>query len=120
MIATYPTGREPQHVVPSWDEETLWVNDDLGNDVVPINPITGTPGKPVPARRSLHLYFTADSGHALVMAGGMHRIDAHPRVAGSPGFRQGLPGSRLGRLRRLRLRHLWLQPRERGWVVGRG
>ena len=115
MIAAYPTGREPQHVVPSWDEETLWVNDDLGNDVVPINPITGTPGKPVPARRSLHLYFTADSGHALVMAGGMHRIDAHPRVAGSPGFRQGLPCSRLGRLR-----HLWLQRRERGWVVGRG
>ena len=45
MIGTYPTGREPQHVVPSWDMKTLWVNDDIGNDMVPINPVTGKPGK---------------------------------------------------------------------------
>ncbi|MEP7369687.1 MAG: hypothetical protein ABI662_08530, partial [Dermatophilaceae bacterium] len=47
VIATYPTGREPQHVVPSWDMKTLWVNDDLGNNLVPIDPITGKPGTPV-------------------------------------------------------------------------
>ena len=44
VIATFPTGREPQHVVPGRDLKTLWVNDDLGNDLVPINPITGKPG----------------------------------------------------------------------------
>jgi YVTN family beta-propeller protein len=44
VIATYPTGREPQHVVPSWDMKTLWVNDDLGDSMVPIDPVTGTPG----------------------------------------------------------------------------
>jgi len=43
VIATYPTGREPQHVMPSWDLKMLWVNDDLGNDMVPINPVTGKP-----------------------------------------------------------------------------
>ncbi|MEO8519108.1 MAG: hypothetical protein ABI438_07980, partial [Dermatophilaceae bacterium] len=47
VIGTYPTGREPQHVVPSWDLKTLWVNDDLGNDMVPIDPRTGRPGKRV-------------------------------------------------------------------------
>lgn len=25
--------------------KTLWVNDDIGNDMVPINPVTGKPGK---------------------------------------------------------------------------
>ena len=45
VIGTYPTGREPQHVVPSWDMKTLRVNDDIGNDMVPINPVTGKPGK---------------------------------------------------------------------------
>ena len=44
VIATYPTGGQPQHVVPSWDMKTLWVNDDIGNDLVPIDPITGKPG----------------------------------------------------------------------------
>jgi YVTN family beta-propeller protein len=75
VIATYPTGREPQHVVPSWDMKTLWVNDDLGNDMVPIDPVTGRPGKPVKVEDPYNLYFTPDGAHALVMAERMHRID---------------------------------------------
>ena len=43
VIARYRTGREPQHVVPSWDLRTLWVNDDLGNDLVPSTPAPGGP-----------------------------------------------------------------------------
>jgi YVTN family beta-propeller protein len=83
VIATYPTGREPQHVVPSWDMKTLWVNDDLGNDMVPINPITGRPGKPVPVQDPYNLYFTPDGSHALVMAERLHRIDVHnPQTMG--------------------------------------
>jgi DNA-binding beta-propeller fold protein YncE len=77
VIATYPTGREPQHVVPSWDMKTLWVNDDLGNDMVPINPVTGKPGTPVPVEDPYNLYFTPDGTQALVMAERMHRIDVH-------------------------------------------
>jgi YVTN family beta-propeller protein len=77
VIATYPTGHEPQHVVPSWDLKTLWVNDDLGNDLVPINPVTGKPGRPVQVEDPYNLYFTPDGAHALVMAERMHRIDVH-------------------------------------------
>jgi DNA-binding beta-propeller fold protein YncE len=77
VIATYPTGREPQHVVPSWDLKTLWVNDDLGNDMVPINPVTGRPGARVQVEDPYNLYFTPDGGHALVMAERLHRIDVH-------------------------------------------
>ena len=77
VIATYATGREPQHVVPSWDLKTLWVNDDLGNDMVPINPVTGRPGTRVRVEDPYNLYFTPDGAHALVMAERMHRIDVH-------------------------------------------
>jgi YVTN family beta-propeller protein len=77
VIGTYPTGSEPQHVVPSWDLKTLWVNDDLGNDMVPINPVTGKPGKRVQVEDPYNLYFTPDGRHALVMAERMHRIDVH-------------------------------------------
>jgi YVTN family beta-propeller protein len=75
VIATYPTGREPQHVVPSWDMKTLWVNDDLGDNMVPIDPETGTPGKPVHVEDPYNLYFTPDGAHALVMAERLSRID---------------------------------------------
>lgn len=75
VIATYPTGREPQHVVPSWDMKTLWVNDDIGNNLVPIDPVTGRPGMPVHVDDPYNLYFTPDGGHALVMAERLHRID---------------------------------------------
>jgi len=73
VIATYPTGREPQHVVPSWDMKTLWVNDDLGNDLVPINPQTGRPGRRVHVEDPYNLYFTPDGAHALVMAERLRR-----------------------------------------------
>jgi DNA-binding beta-propeller fold protein YncE len=77
VIATYPTGREPQHVVASWDMKTLWVNDDLGNDMVPIDPVTGKPGTRVPVEDPYNLYFTPDGTQALVMAERMHRIEVH-------------------------------------------
>ena len=75
VIATYPTGGQPQHVVPSWDMRTLWVNDDIGNDMVPIDPISGKPGKRVRVQDPYNLYFTPDGAHALVMAERLRRID---------------------------------------------
>jgi YVTN family beta-propeller protein len=77
VIDHFPTGREPQHVVPSWDMKTLWVNDDHGNDLIPINPITGKPGPKVPVMDPYNLYFTPDGSHALVMAERLRRIDVH-------------------------------------------
>ena len=89
VIATYPTGREPQHVVPSWDMKTLWVNDDLGNNLVPIDPLTGKPGTPVHVQDPYNLYFTPDGAHALVMAERLHRIDV--RDPQTMAFQRSLP-----------------------------
>jgi YVTN family beta-propeller protein len=75
VIRRFPVGREPQHVVPSWDLRTLWVNDDQGNDLVPIDPTTGRPGRAVPVADPYNLYFTPDGRHALVMAERQRRID---------------------------------------------
>src|SRR5882672_3477694 len=48
VISAFPTGAEPQHVVPSYDLATLWVLDNQGNDVIPIDPATGAPGAALP------------------------------------------------------------------------
>ena len=48
--ATSPSARLPQHVTPSWDLRTLWVTNDQGNSLTPIDPRTGRPGRPVPVR----------------------------------------------------------------------
>jgi DNA-binding beta-propeller fold protein YncE len=66
---------QPQHVVPSYDLKTLWVNSDVGNALVPIDPATGIPGKPVSVADPYNLYFTPDGRFALVMAERMRRID---------------------------------------------
>ena len=68
VVQTIPVGKEPQHVVPSWDLKTLWVNNDLGNSLTPIDPATGKAGKPVPVHDPYNLYFTPDGKHAVVMA----------------------------------------------------
>jgi len=68
VLGTFPVGREPQHVVPSWDLKTLWVNNDLGNTLTPIDPATGAFGRPVPVHDPYNLYFTPDGKYAVVMA----------------------------------------------------
>jgi YVTN family beta-propeller protein len=68
ILETIPVGRQPQHVVPSWDLKTLWVNNDLGNSLTPIDPRTGKAGKPVDVHDPYNLYFTPDGKYAVVMA----------------------------------------------------
>ncbi|MFJ4524729.1 YncE family protein [Streptomyces sp. NPDC088810] len=68
VVETIPVGRQPQHVVPSWDLKTLWVNNDLGNSLTPIDPRTGRAGKPVAVHDPYNLYFTPDGKYAVVMA----------------------------------------------------
>lgn len=68
IVETIPVGRQPQHVVPSWDLKTLWVNNDLGNSLTPIDPRTGRAGKPVAVHDPYNLYFTPDGKYAVVMA----------------------------------------------------
>ena len=53
IVDHFAVGALPQHVTPSWDLRTLWVTNDLGNSLTPIDPRTGSPGKPVPVARPL-------------------------------------------------------------------
>jgi YVTN family beta-propeller protein len=68
VIRVEPVADEPQHVVPAWDLQTLWVNSDRGNTLTPIDPRTGRFGKPVFVQDPYNLYFTPDGRSAVVMA----------------------------------------------------
>ena len=68
VLRTVPVGEQPQHVVPSWDLKTLWVNNDLGNSLTPIDAATGQFGTPVSVHDPYNLYFTPDGKSAMVMA----------------------------------------------------
>lgn len=75
VLRTVRVGHEPQHVVPSWDLKTLWVNNDLGNSLTPIDPRTGRFGRPVRVSDPYNLYFTPDGRYAVVMASADHRLN---------------------------------------------
>lgn len=68
IIETIHVGRQPQHVVPSWDMKTLWVNNNRGHTLTPIDPSTGKAGKPVEVHDPYNLYFTPNGKYAVVMA----------------------------------------------------
>ncbi|MET9530308.1 YncE family protein [Streptomyces sp. NPDC006649] len=68
VIRTIPVGVQPQHVVPSWDLKTLWVNNDRGNTLTPIDPATGKVGKTLDVHDPYNLYFTPNGKYAIVMA----------------------------------------------------
>jgi YVTN family beta-propeller protein len=75
VVSSFPVSRAPQHIVPSWDLKTLWVNESGGDRLTPIDPRTGRQGRPVKVADPYNLYFTADGRHALVMAERLRRID---------------------------------------------
>ena len=75
FVEHFAVGGLPQHVVPAWDLKTLWVNNDLGNSLTPIDPFTGKAGEPIAVHDPYNLYFTPDGQHALVMAEALNRID---------------------------------------------
>ncbi|MFH8790135.1 beta-propeller fold lactonase family protein [Streptomyces roseoverticillatus] len=68
VIETIPVGNQPQHVVPSWDMKTLWVNNDRGHTLTAIDPATGKKGRTVDVHDPYNLYFTPDGKYAVVMA----------------------------------------------------
>src|SRR5947207_4273045 len=67
VISSFPVPRRPQHVVPSADFKTLYVNSDLGNALTPIDPVTGKPGPVIPVADPYNLYFTPDGTKAIVV-----------------------------------------------------
>jgi YVTN family beta-propeller protein len=75
VVRSFPVPAQPQHVVPSWDLKSLWVNDNKGNMLTPIDPRTGRPGRSVRVDDPYNLYFSPDGKHAMVMAEARRRID---------------------------------------------
>jgi DNA-binding beta-propeller fold protein YncE len=75
VVAQFPTGALPQHVTPSWDLRRLYVDNDLGNTLTPIDPRTGHPGTPIPVEDPYNLYFTPDGRFAIVVAERLQRLD---------------------------------------------
>jgi DNA-binding beta-propeller fold protein YncE len=75
IVASFATGALPQHVTPSWDLRTLYVDNDLGNSLTPIDPRTGRPGRPIPVEDPYNLYFTPDGRFAIVVAERLQRLD---------------------------------------------
>jgi YVTN family beta-propeller protein len=75
VIRQFPTGALPQHVTPSYDLKTLYVDNDQGNSLTPINPRTGLPGRPIPVADPYNLYFTPSGRYAIVVAERLRRLD---------------------------------------------
>jgi YVTN family beta-propeller protein len=75
VMRTFSTGALPQHVVPSYDLGTLWVANNDGNSLTPIDPATGEEGPRVPVDDPYNLYFTPDGRFAMVIAERLDRID---------------------------------------------
>jgi YVTN family beta-propeller protein len=68
-------GGLPQHVVPAWDLRTLYVTNDTGNSLTPIDPITGKPRASVAVEDPYNMYFTPDGRYAIVVAERLQRLD---------------------------------------------
>lgn len=94
VTATYPVARSPEHVVPSHDLTTLWVNSDAGNTMTAIDPGTGKITATLPVDDPYNLYFTPDGTAALVMAERLKRIDV--RDPTTMALRRSLPVPCLG------------------------
>src|SRR6202046_486765 len=75
VVDQFPVGALPQHVTPSYDLRTLYVDNDLGNSLTPIDPRTGRPGRPIPVEDPYNLYFTPDGRFAIVVAERLERLD---------------------------------------------
>ena len=79
VIDRFAVGINPQHVVPSWDLKTLWVNNNAEHrtdgSVTPIDPTTGKPGKSIPVDDPYNMYFTPDGSAAIVVAEQHKRLD---------------------------------------------
>jgi YVTN family beta-propeller protein len=79
VVDKFKVGVHPQHVVPSWDLKTLWVNNNAegreDGSVTPIDPVTGRPGKNIQVDDPYNMYFTPDGSAAIIVAEARKRLD---------------------------------------------
>ena len=99
VVEHFAVGSLPQHVVPAWDLKTLYVTNDLGNTLTPINPNTGKPGTHDPGRRSvqhvLHARWALRDRRRRALAPARLPRSAHlqaPPLAVRPVLRRGPHG----------------------------
>jgi YVTN family beta-propeller protein len=71
VVDKYKVGLNPQHVVPSWDMQTLWVTNNAERttkgSLTPIDPKTGKPGAAIPVHDPYNMYFSPDGKSAIVV-----------------------------------------------------
>jgi DNA-binding beta-propeller fold protein YncE len=75
VVRHFAVGELPQHVTPSYDLKTLYVLNDLGNSITPVNPRNGAPGRSIPVADPYNLYFTPNGRYAIVVAERLNRLD---------------------------------------------
>jgi len=79
VVDRFKVGVGPQHVVPSWDLQTLWVANNAERthegSLTPIDPRTGRAGAPVEVDDPYNMYFTPDGASAIVVAEARKRLD---------------------------------------------
>jgi YVTN family beta-propeller protein len=68
IVRVLRTGALSQHVSPSWDLRTLYVEASEANRLVAIDPRTGRVERRIPVRRPYNLYFSPDGRQSVVMA----------------------------------------------------
>ena len=68
VVRVLHTGTLSQHVTPSWDLRTLYVEASEANALVAIDPATGKVERRIPQKRPYNLYVTPDGRRAVVMA----------------------------------------------------
>jgi DNA-binding beta-propeller fold protein YncE len=67
IVRVLPTGALDQHVTPSWDLRTLYVEASYSDHLAKIDPSTGRMTGTVGTDRPYNLYFTPDGRQAIVM-----------------------------------------------------
>jgi YVTN family beta-propeller protein len=67
VVRQFAVGALPQHVIPAYNLRTLYVANDEGNSLTPINPVNGIPGRPIPVTDPYNMYFTPDGRYAVVV-----------------------------------------------------
>jgi YVTN family beta-propeller protein len=79
VVDRFPVGFLPQHVVPSWDLQTLWVANNgrrrSDGSLTPIDPKTGRPGPKFLVADPYNMYFTPDGKAAIVVAERLKQLD---------------------------------------------
>jgi DNA-binding beta-propeller fold protein YncE len=79
VIDTFKVGRNPQHVVPSWDLKTLWVANNAegrtDGSLTPIDPWTGKPGPSIAVDDPYNVYSSPDGKSLIIVAEELKRLD---------------------------------------------